>query len=61
MNGISRCDYADGSFYYGHLVNNTQQGRGWKWNPNTFSSIKGEFYNNKANGYGHAKFMAPNG
>ena len=41
MNGISRCDYADGSHYYGHLVNNNQQGKGWKWNPMTMSSVKG--------------------
>ena len=61
MNGISKCDYADGSFYYGHLVNNSQQGKGWKWNPVTFRSTKGEFYDNKAHGYGHDKVTTPTG
>ena len=53
MSGIARCDYADGSHYYGHLVNNNQQGKAWRWNPLTMNSVKGEFYDNKAHGYGH--------
>ena len=61
MNGISKCDYADGSHYYGHLVNNSQQGKGWKWNPVTFRSTKGEFHDNKVHGYGHDKLTTPTG
>lgn len=54
-NGIIRADYADGSHYYGHCVQNNQQGKGWKWNPIQQYSIKGEFYDNKAHGYCHVK------
>ena len=60
-NGIIRADYVDGSHYYGHCVQNNQQGKGWKWNPMQQWSYKGEFYDNKAHGYCHAYFINPKG
>ena len=60
-NGVFRCIFNDGTHYYGMVVNDVLEGKGWMMNPASGYSCKGQFSANKANGWCKVKFRAPDG